>query len=66
MTMITNSSSVPYSVGVKVMDQQHKRLVALVNELFEAMQRGSGNQGAAKVLRGLLDYTRTHFRTGIL
>ncbi len=45
------------------MDQQHKRLVALVNELFEAMQRGSGNQGAAKVLRGLLDYTRTHFRT---
>jgi hemerythrin len=52
-----------YSVGVKVMDQQHKRLVALVNELFEAMQRGSGNQGAAKVLRGLLDYTRTHFRT---
>lgn len=52
-----------YSVGIKVMDNQHKRLVSLVEELFQAMQAGRGSDGAGKVLRGLVEYTKTHFRT---
>lgn len=52
-----------YKVGVRVMDQQHKRLVGLLNELHEAMGAGKGSEGARRVLKGLVDYTRTHFRT---
>lgn len=52
-----------YGVGVRVVDQQHKRLVSLVDELYEAMKRGNGSKGAERVLRGLVDYTKTHFRT---
>lgn len=52
-----------YKVGVKVVDQQHRRLVSLVDELYEAMKSGKGSDGAKKVLRGLVDYTKSHFRT---
>lgn len=52
-----------YQVGVMVMDQQHKRLVRLVDELHEAMKAGKGSAGARRVLEGLVDYTKTHFRT---
>jgi hemerythrin len=52
-----------YSVGVRVIDQQHKRLVFLINELFQAMQTGKGSQSTGEVLKGLVDYTRSHFRT---
>ncbi|MGQ9655754.1 MAG: bacteriohemerythrin [Thermodesulfobacteriota bacterium] len=52
-----------YAVGVRVMDQQHKRLVGLVDELHQAMRAGKGSEGARKVLKGLVDYTMTHFRT---
>lgn len=31
------------SVGVQQMDMQHKRLVELINELYEAMNSGKGN-----------------------
>ncbi len=52
-----------YKVGVKLVDQQHRRLVGLVEELYEAMKAGKGSEGARRVLKGLVDYTRTHFRT---
>ncbi len=52
-----------YRVGVKQVDQQHRKLVNLVDELYEAMKMGKGSEGARRVLRGLVDYTKTHFRT---
>lgn len=52
-----------YGVGIRVVDQQHRRLVSLVDELYEAMKAGKGSQGARRVLNGLVDYTKTHFRT---
>jgi len=52
-----------YRVGVKVVDQQHRRLVNLVEELYEAMKMGKGSDGAKRVLKGLVDYTKSHFRT---
>ncbi len=52
-----------YRVGVKLVDQQHRKLVSLVDELHEAMKSGKGSEGARRVLRGLVDYTKTHFQT---
>lgn len=52
-----------YNVGVRVVDEQHRRLVNLVDELYEAMKAGKGSEGAMRVLKGLVEYTKTHFRT---
>lgn len=49
------------SVGVDVLDEDHKRLVALVNELFDAMHAGHGRDSLGRILEGLVQYTRIHF-----
>src|SRR6185369_17449224 len=40
---------------------QHQNLFALFNELYDAMQKGYGNDVIGKVLAGVLDYTAYHF-----
>jgi hemerythrin len=49
------------SVGVGMLDEDHKRLVAMVNELYEAMQAGHGRDSLGRILDGLVRYTREHF-----
>ena len=61
MAFITWSSKL--ETGVTKVDQQHQKLVAMVNALYEAMKDGSGQDVLGKVLNGLVDYTRTHFAT---
>ena len=48
------------SVGIDVIDGQHKRIVGYINELDEA-HRENDREKVSKVLGGLLDYTLTHF-----
>lgn len=50
-----------YSVKVAAMDNQHKKLFELVNELHNAMSQGHGKDKAGEVLKRLIDYTVTHF-----
>ncbi len=50
-----------FSVSVVEMDQQHQKLVSLINELDDAMRQGKGKDVAAKIITGLVSYTRTHF-----
>jgi hemerythrin len=49
------------SVGVAVLDDDHKKLVAMVNELYEAMQAGHGKEKLGRVLGDLVQYTKVHF-----
>jgi hemerythrin len=49
------------SVGVAVLDNDHKKLVALVNELYDAMQAGHGKDKLGRVLGELINYTKEHF-----
>ena len=49
------------SVGVRVLDDDHKRLVAMVNELYEAMQAGHGKETLGRILNDLVNYTKVHF-----
>jgi hemerythrin len=51
-----------YSVKIKEVDQQHKMLFSMVNELHESMLAGKANNVMEKVLTGLVNYTKTHFR----
>ncbi|HEY4745318.1 MAG TPA: bacteriohemerythrin [Desulfuromonadaceae bacterium] len=55
---VWNSS---YSVGCDSMDQEHKRLVEIINKLYGAMRQGKGNETIGSILDGLVDYARTHF-----
>ncbi len=49
------------SVGVPSIDAQHKKLVAMANELYDAMKAGHGKDVLNKTLDGLIGYTVTHF-----
>ena len=49
------------SVGVAAIDDDHKKLVGMVNELYDAMQAGHGKDSLGHILDGLVQYTRFHF-----
>jgi hemerythrin-like metal-binding protein len=49
------------SVGVKELDDHHKKLVGLVNTLFDAMKEGQGRNVVGKILEELIQYTQYHF-----
>jgi hemerythrin len=49
------------SVGIEVFDNDHKKLVGMVNDLFDAMNSGKGKEALSRVLDGLITYTKTHF-----
>ncbi len=51
------------SVKVGKMDEQHKVLMSLINELHEAMKTGMGKEATGKTLKRLIEYTKTHFAT---
>jgi hemerythrin len=50
-----------YSVKVRKFDDEHKKLISLINQLHDAMMVGQGGQVIGKVLQSLIDYTSTHF-----
>lgn len=50
-----------YSVNVRQMDEQHKNLVGMINELDESISNGTVNEAVKPVLDELLDYTAYHF-----
>jgi hemerythrin len=50
-----------FSVKVKKFDDQHKKLVELVNQLHDAMRSGQGNAMLGVVLQQLISYTANHF-----
>ena len=49
------------AVGVAQIDGQHRDLVRLINELFDAYQAGGDRPALEKVVRRLCDYTLGHF-----
>jgi hemerythrin len=48
------------SVGVRQFDQDHRVVVDLINELFDAVQAGRGRETLGETLNRLFDYTKTH------
>ena len=50
-----------YTVKVRAMDAQHKKLFELLNELRCAIVQGRSEQVSGKVITRLLEYTATHF-----
>lgn len=50
------------SVGISSIDDQHKTLVNLINELYSHMQSGSEKEATAATLDQLIQYTANHFK----
>lgn len=51
------------SVSVAEIDNQHKKLVAMINELNDAMAKGKGKEAIGKIINELITYATTHFAT---
>ena len=50
------------SVGIASIDEQHKKLVKMINDLNEAMRSGRGKDVIGNILNDLVSYTQIHFR----
>ncbi len=50
-----------YEVHVEEIDNQHKKLVSLMDTMAEAMRSGKGKTVVGRVLNELVDYTAYHF-----
>lgn len=51
-----------YSVGIQKIDDQHKMLFNLVNDLHKAMVEGNGKDHLEATLNKLFVYTELHFK----
>jgi len=49
------------ATGIDTIDTQHKKLIALVNELNDAMMARKAKEILEKILQDLTDYTVYHF-----
>ncbi|HRW63943.1 MAG TPA: bacteriohemerythrin [Bacteroidales bacterium] len=50
-----------YLTGFKEIDNQHKGLVIIINELFTLMQQGKAKKHLDEIFDHLTDYTKKHF-----
>ena len=50
-----------YSVGLDSIDQQHRKLIGLINQLTTAVDYSTGEEFEREALAELVEYTKTHF-----
>jgi hemerythrin len=52
-----------YSVGIPLIDEQHKKLIELTNDLYEACLGGieSATSNFREAIRGTVEYVKYHF-----
>ena len=50
-----------YSVNITEIDDQHKMLISMVNEMHEAMKKGESKEILGPILDRLVQYTKEHF-----
>jgi hemerythrin len=51
-----------FSVGVAIFDDEHKKLIAIINQLYDALNQGIGNVELKRISDSLVEYTLMHFR----
>ena len=50
-----------YSVGIKLMDEQHQFLIHLINELYGESQAHTAEKNVSNILDQMIRYSRFHF-----
>lgn len=51
-----------YSVGVAIFDDEHKKLLVIINELYEAVTVGVDKLALQRISDKLVEYALMHFR----
>lgn len=49
------------SVNVTVLDDDHKKLIGLINRVHEVVERGGAREQVNAIVSELIDYTEYHF-----
>ncbi len=52
-----------YSVNVEEIDNQHKELIRIINELYVSVVDGKNSNTMDKIFKDLTEYATTHFKT---
>ena len=52
-----------FVLGISAIDKQHYVLVEMVNDLYDAMSQGRGNEALGPIFQSLKEYTVKHFAT---
>ncbi|MFA6850141.1 MAG: bacteriohemerythrin [Selenomonadaceae bacterium] len=50
-----------FSVGIPKFDEEHKKLISIINDLHAAMKKGRGKATMEELLVDLTHYVNTHF-----
>jgi hemerythrin len=51
-----------YNLGIPIVDEQHRGIVAIINSLFYSMQNKHGEDVLIPINGMVTDYTRIHFK----
>ena len=52
-----------YSVGIDLIDDQHKKLINMINELYASFSSGEAQEKAPAIVKEMVKYTDYHFKT---
>ena len=52
-----------YSVGIDLFDNQHKKLIEMINNLYDSFLSGEANERAPKIVDEMIKYTDYHFKS---
>ncbi len=52
-----------YSVGSPLIDEQHKKLINLINKLYDAFLRNDHKDKILEIIEEMEEYTQFHFKT---
>ncbi|MFC1535259.1 hemerythrin domain-containing protein [Thermodesulfobacteriota bacterium] len=52
-----------FSVDIKELDNQHKKIIEILNHMFKLKGKGKNEKEIEKVLGNLHEYIKEHFRT---
>ncbi|MDD5587046.1 MAG: bacteriohemerythrin [Alphaproteobacteria bacterium] len=49
------------SVGVAILDEDHRRIMSMINKLYGAMHKGEGREVLDEIFRDMMAYINVHF-----
>ena len=52
-----------YSVGISIIDDEHKQLIDILNEVIIARDHKDNQEEIRKILKEMIGYALTHFQT---
>lgn len=52
-----------YSVNIQKIDEEHHRIIKALNDLYAALNEDKFADAIGEILKVLVDYTQTHFKT---